>query len=121
MQIASVMIIIGFPYSCLMKFNILRNPNGVIFSHPEPEFSQARSAVVPAPLWVVQKLALSIASKHTWGSYSISMANHRYIIRLIDGDPKFHSVAKATENDVSIIPESFNNSIIFPASNILQS
>lgn len=46
----SVIIIGGFPYSSLMKFNILRNPNGETFSQDEPESSQVRSAIVPAPL-----------------------------------------------------------------------
>ena len=46
----SVMIIGGFPYSFLIKFNIFRNPNGETFSQDEPESSQVRSAIVPALL-----------------------------------------------------------------------
>lgn len=46
----SVMIIGGFPYSSLMNFKILRNPNGETFSQDEPESGQMRSAIVPAPL-----------------------------------------------------------------------
>lgn len=46
----SVIMMGGFPYSSLMKFKILRNPNGETLSQDDPESSQVRSAMVPAPL-----------------------------------------------------------------------
>lgn len=58
---------------------------------------------------------------YTWSSYSIAMADHGNIIWLINGDPKLHSVAKTVKNQVSIIPEFDNDSLILPAPNILQS
>lgn len=60
-------------------------------------------------------------SAHTWGSCSIAIAYHGYIVWLINGDPKFNFVAKTVKDDVSIIPEIVNYSLILPAPNILQS
>lgn len=49
------------------------------------------------------------------------MANIGNIVWLINGDPKFHFVAKTVKNEVRIIPEFDNDSLVLPASNILQS
>lgn len=49
------------------------------------------------------------------------MAYIGYIVRLINGDPKFHFVAKMAKDEIRIIPEFENNCLIFPAPNILQS
>lgn len=64
----SVMIIGGFPYSSLMKFRILRNPNGDTLSQEEPESSHVRSAMVPAPLRRSNRLNVFISDKSclTW-------------------------------------------------------
>lgn len=57
----------------------------------------------------------------TWGSCSIAMADVGYIIRLVNGDPKFHFGTKSAKDDISIIPESVNDGVILPAANILES
>lgn len=49
------------------------------------------------------------------------MAHVGYIVRLINGDPEFHFVAKTAEDEVSVIPEFDNNSLILPAPKVLQS
>lgn len=59
--------------------------------------------------------------RHTRGSCSIAMANIGNIIRLINGNPEFHFVAKTVKHEVSIIFEFLNDSLILPAFNILQS
>lgn len=43
------------------------------------------------------------------------------VVWLINGDPKFHSVAKTVKHEVSIIPEFVNESVILPALDVLQS
>lgn len=58
---------------------------------------------------------------HTWGSYSIAMADHGNIVWLINGDPKLHFVTKTVKDEVSIIPEFDYDSLILPAPIILQS
>lgn len=57
----------------------------------------------------------------TWGRHSVAMPYHCYIIWLINGDPKFDFVAKTAKNEVSVIFESVDNSVVLPATNILQS
>ena len=54
----SVIMMGGFPYSSLIKLRILLNPKGETFSQEEPESSQLRSAIVPAPL-------INVRGKHT--------------------------------------------------------
>lgn len=49
------------------------------------------------------------------------MAYIGYIVRFINGDPKFDFVAKTAKDEVSIIPEFADNGIILPAPNVLQS
>lgn len=48
------------------------------------------------------------------------MAYIGYIVWFINGDPKFHFVAKTAKDEVNIISEFDNNSFILPAPNILQ-
>ena len=43
------------------------------------------------------------------------------IVRLINSDPKFHFVAKTAKDEISVITEFDNNSLILPATNILES
>lgn len=49
------------------------------------------------------------------------MAHIGYIVGLINGDPEFHFVAKTTKDEISIIPESDNDSIVLPTPDILES
>lgn len=44
-----------------------------------------------------------------------------YIVRLVNGDPKFHFRTKMAKNYVSIIRESGNDCFILPSPNVLQS
>lgn len=48
------------------------------------------------------------------------MAHIGYIVWLINGDPKFHFVAKTAKDKVSVILKFDNNSLILPAPNVLQ-
>ena len=47
------------------------------------------------------------------------MAYIGYIVRLINGDPKFYFMAETTEDKISIISEFNNNGVILPAPNVL--
>lgn len=49
------------------------------------------------------------------------MANHCYIVGLIDGNPIFDFGAEAAEYDVCIVPESVDDGLILPAPDILES
>lgn len=48
------------------------------------------------------------------------MSYHGYIVGFVNSYPKFHFVAKSVKDEVSIISEFGNNSVIFPSPNILQ-
>lgn len=49
------------------------------------------------------------------------MAYIGYIVWLINCDPFFHFVAKTTKDEISIFPESVNDSLILPPFNVLES